>query len=307
MNENKKIEHPRVIVIILQWNNYNDSIECLNTLSKVNYPNFTVIVVDNGSINDAVTRIKTQFPHIQIIETGENLGFEGGNNIGIQYALEQGADYVLLLNNDTVVDSNFLAELVRTAESDQQIGIVAPKIYFFDAPDIIQYAGGKLSLWRGNGYSLREGEKDPGLRGTIEATFITGCAMLIRRKVIEQVGLLDENYFLVVQDVDYSYRALQAGWKLAVCLDAKIWHKVSRATGQDSPLNRYYFTRNRLYFVFRKTKGFWHKAAFALFFPTSRLVNFVLWSLTGKRHRIKPTIRGIVDFLRGRMGKSWEP
>jgi len=228
-----------------------------------------VVVVDNGSTDDSVERIQSSKFKVQscsskfkVIENKKNLGFAEGNNVGIRDALENGADYVCLLNNDTRVDPDFLVELIRTAESDEQIGIVAGKIYFEKGYEfhkdrykenergkVIWYAGGVID-WN-NIYTIHRGvdEIDRGKYDCLKETdFVNGCLSLIKREVFEKIGLFDKKYFLYFEDADLSVRAKKAGFKLVFCPQAKIWHLNSGSSGSGSGLHDYFTTRNRMLF-----------------------------------------------------------
>jgi len=255
---------PRVFIIILNWNGSKDTIECLNSLEALDFRNFEIILVDNGSTDDSISNFKIQIPNFKnkviLIENKENLGFPAGNNVGIRCALNYGADYILLLNSDTVVDSQFLKELVVAAKNNQQAGILGPKIYFFDAPKTIWFAGGKFNWFQGSshiGFGVRENHTNEGAnlmrikREYTNVDFITGCAMLVKKEVFaalgeprptgraapkwraslrgaerEKIGLLDERFFLYYEDTDFCLKAKKAGFKSVFVPRAKIWHKI---------------------------------------------------------------------------------
>lgn len=242
-------EYPKVFVIILNWNGYEVTKECLESLRSIDYPNFEIIVVDNGSSDSSPERFRKNFPDLELIRNPKNLGFTGGNNVGIRRALEHGAVYVLLLNNDTVVAPTFLSELIRVAESDERIGILNPKIYYFDNPRTIWYAGGTFNRWRGFARHVGHRTKDVSRYDEIrEVTFITGCAYLIKSSVIREIGLLDDLFFYTCEDTDWSIRALQAGFKAVYVPSAVIWHKESYDTKRNvgKPFRDFYNIRNSI-------------------------------------------------------------
>jgi GT2 family glycosyltransferase len=257
---------PRTAVIVLNWNNKADTIDCLRSLEGVRYPGFEAVVVDNGSTDGSAVAIREAFPGVRIIETGKNLGFAGGNNAGIRDALALGFDYVLLLNNDTIVSPAFLEELVCAGESDPAIGIVGPRIYYYSEPERIWYAGGTVNYWTGRlehvGFKDLDGEKY-GMAG--ETAMVTGCAMLIKRSVLEKIGLLYEPMFLYFEDSDFCARAARAGFRLAYAPSAKIWHKVSSTTSKLKGVQAYYNIRNWLLFM-RRNAGPQHLAVFIPYF-----------------------------------------
>lgn len=247
----RQMHSPRVTIVILNWNGKNDTIECLNSLNSITYNNHDIFVVDNGSTDGSVECLKALFPGIEIIETGSNLGYAGGNNVGIQQAIDSGADYVLLLNNDIVVDKAFLDELVNVAESDEKIGFVGPKVYFYDYDgrrDVINFAGAKINYYRGA--ILRKGwrESDHGQYDQVEEMgFVEGSCVLVKRQVIEKVGVLDPEYFTYWEDIDWCARGYKAGYMSYYVPKSKIWHKIS--TSNVGMRKIYYMSRNRILFL----------------------------------------------------------
>ena len=259
----------KVFTIIVNWNGYRDTLICLASLAKTSkrFADCTVVVVDNGSTNESVAEIRKKFPKITLLTTGKNLGFTGGNNFGIAYALKHGADFVWLLNNDTFVQENALS-FVKSFD-DPRIGICGSKIYFapehefhFDRYEknergkVFWYAGGIVD-WQ-NMYASHRGvdEVDHGQYDTTaETQFITGCSMLIRRELIEKIGLLDDRYYLYLEDLDYCLRAKRAGYTLLYVPTSILWHVNAGSSARPgNPLHEYYFTRNRLLLGFRYAK-----------------------------------------------------
>lgn len=244
----------RVYIIILNWNNWQETVDCIESCQKLAYPHFVILIVDNGSTDDSEEILKREFPGIQLIQTGQNLGYSGGNNTGIRHALERGADYVWLLNNDTVVDPHCLAKMVQAAEEDEKIGIVGSKIFYHRPPDTLWYAGGDIDLAAGGlTRHIGQDEKDHGKYDRAgETGYITGCSLLARKEMIASIGPLEEKYFLYFEDADWSLRARQQGWRLFYQPEARLWHKEG-AQSERSYANHfiYYFIRNRFFFVRR--------------------------------------------------------
>ncbi len=241
---------PLVVIVLLNWNGVRDTVACVRSVQALAYPNARLIVIDNGSTDDSIPTLRALAARagFQLIETGENLGFPGGCNVGIRRALADGADYVFLLNNDTVIAPDALDLLVRAAESADRIGIVSPKILYFAPSDLVWYGGAEFDprfiVGRQVGYQLR----DDG-RYDLEAgvPWVTGCAMLIGRTTLETVGLLNEDYFFGTEDLDYSLRATGQGYRLRYVPAAKVWHKEAAAAGgRESPPYVYYQVRNIL-------------------------------------------------------------
>jgi len=240
---------PKVSIIVLNWNGRSDTLECLQSLRSVDYVRYDIIVVDNGSEDGSVGAIVRRFPEVKVIETGKNLGYAGGNNVGLNYVLNSDAEFVLLLNNDTIVDSNLVSHLVAAARDHADAAFFSPKIYFYSEPTKIWFAGGKWveakARFFHSGYGLEDTNNQ--FNAIADIDFVCGCALLARTSVIRQIGLLDERFFLVFEDVDWSYRARAAGFRLIFVPEAVLWHKVSRSFGgKTSPVISYFHTRNRL-------------------------------------------------------------
>jgi GT2 family glycosyltransferase len=229
--EKKPGQHRKVTIIILVWNGYDVTRDCLLSLRKIDYPSFETILVDNGSIDSSGEKLVREFPEITVIRNEQNLGFTGGNNVGMRQALKTGTDYLLLLNNDTIVSASFLTEMVRVAESNNRIGMVAPKIYYFEPADKIWYAGGAYVRWKTFPVHFGVRKHDDGRYDEAkEVSFATGCALLVRAETARKVGLLDETFFLSYEDVDWSARAIEAGYKAMYVPSAVIWHRDSFET-----------------------------------------------------------------------------
>ena len=245
----------KVYIIILNWNGQKDTMECLESVYRLHYPDFHVIVVDNGSYDCSVETIGREFPQIILIENSKNLGFTGGNNVGMHRAMQLGADYVWLLNNDTVVDPDSLGRLVDEAENSHQIGMVSPVVHYYDPPEKVQFMGAYAdfeNFTNTNVVDVKELE-DPSVQRNL---VLWGTALLIKREVIEVIGYLSEKYFAYIEDCDFSYRSLRANFRARVRLDARIFHKGSQSTGKHSPIQVYLGTRNNYFLWKDHTIGF---------------------------------------------------
>lgn len=295
----------KIFLIILNWNGKEDTLECLASVKRLEIGGcqLEVVVVDNASTDGSVEEIKTRFKEITILQNNRNLGFAEGNNVGIKYALAHGTDYIILLNNDTLVDKNLINKLLKAMEKDRTIGIVGPKIYFapgfeyhrdrYKAEErgkVIWYAGGKID-WQ-NIYASHRGvdEVDHGQYDKEEETdFVSGCAMMVRKEVFEKIGLLDARYFLYYEDNDLCQRAKRAGFKIFYTPWAFLWHKNAASSEQPgSWIHQYYQTRNRFLFGFKYGKI---RAKVALFRESLKFL-------------IKDGLRrqATVDFYLGRFG-----
>lgn len=227
--EQDRLRKNHVCVVLLNWNGWADTVECLVSLQGLDYREWSVVVVDNGSTDDSVKRIRERFPGIEIIEAGENLGFAAGCNVGIRRAFERNAQFVWLLNNDTKVDRGALRALVDKADSDPKIGAVGSVIYFMDEPRCIQaWGGGFISFWLGRSRHFVLPVHDE------EIDFITGASLLVPRQAFEAIGVLDEGFFLYWEDADFCFRLRGADWRLAVAGESKVWHKLSASVGKKS-------------------------------------------------------------------------
>ncbi|MCX7791538.1 MAG: glycosyltransferase family 2 protein [Chloroflexaceae bacterium] len=241
----------RVAIIVLTYNGLADTLACLASLERLDYPRerYCVVVVDNASQDGTPAAVREACPQVVVIENGANLGFAAGNNVGLRYALAQGYDYALLLNNDTEAAPDMLTELVNAAESDPCAGAVGPIIYYHAAPTRVWSAGGWID-W-GRGISGMEGEvEDRGqFTATREVDFVTGCAMLLRRAALERAGLLDERFFMYFEETEWCVRARRAGFRILFAPRAKLWHKIPLNARFDKEYLAYYMTRNRLLFL----------------------------------------------------------
>jgi len=292
---------PKVYVVILNWNGKDDTVECLNSLKKLSYPNFRVIVVDNASTDGSQELIKRTRPDVELIENSANLGCGGGNNVGIREALKKGADYVFLLNNDTIVDSNLLSILVEVGESSPQIGIIGPKIYPYSEPDKIWAAGAetvRFSYYIGKlrGFNQRDkGQYD--FDGEVD--FLLTCGVMIKREVFELIGLLDADYFYTTEDFDFCLRARKTGFKVFYVSRAMMWHKVAASVGGMgyTPTRKYYSERGKVIFM-KKHAKWWQWPKFLLFAFGSIPYVFVRESLRGNQKAAIAKAKGIYDGFR---------
>lgn len=295
----------KVYIVVLNWNGEDNTIECLNSLKKINYDNYKIVVVDNGSADGSVFEIKKRFPEVEIIENKTNLGFAGGNNIGIKYAMKNQADYILLINNDTITDSNFLIKLVEAGESDKGIGILGPKILFWSEPSRIWFAGGKINWLKNKGVHIGWGEIDNGQYDKIkEVGYLTGCCLLIKKEVINKVGVFPEDYFLYYEDLDFSLRVKNFGYKCIYVYKSKIYHKVSKSTKPGSSEYIYYHTRNGLTLAKRNGSLLSKIILYphCIFLLLKQLVKIVIFPK--KRNWSYAVLKGERDFLLGKMGKA---
>lgn len=233
-----------VYLIILNWNGLNDTLECLESVYAVDYPNFRVIVVDNGSIDDSCREVSSRYPDAVLIRNGENLGFAEGNNVGIRFALKHGAEYIFLLNNDTVVDSQILKELCLASQELNDRAVLGAQIYYYSEPEKIWYAGAEWD----SANSVFHHIKDELCKNAVVMTdYACGCALFFSAGISEEIGFLESKYFLTFEETDWCYRAKRAGIDSYCVANAKVYHKISTSFGGSaSPLMSYFLTRNSL-------------------------------------------------------------
>ncbi len=293
----------QVQIIILNWNGYSDTSELLDSLKLINTPEIKIIVVDNHSFGNDVGLLENNYKgYIQILKNDLNLGFAGGNNIGIKKALESNSNFILLINNDTIVESNFLSVLLDSFKLNEKLGIIAPQINYYNEPKKVWSAGGKISKIRGSGFAITNKLENELAQTDRYVEFVSGCCMLIKKEVFQTVGLFDENYFLYLEDTDLCHRVNKAGYKIVVTPKSKIFHKVNKSTQNNySTLPLYYTTRNRLYFA---KKNFSETFIFTfLYILISMLLKSIYWIVTGRTKNIITVKNAILDFIGFRMGK----
>ena len=270
--------NPLVSIISVNWNQSEMTHQMVKSLKEMTYDNVEIIIVDNGSTKGDLTPIKEEFADVKILRSEKNLGFAGGNNIAFEQA--QGK-YILLLNNDTEVEHCLLEPIVGLMEEDDSIGIVSPKICFYDEPNRIQYAGASsINPITSRGVKYGHKQEDTGEFTHIKQTDLAnGACMMVRKDVIDQVGGLYEHYFLYYEEHDFCERAKKAGYKIYYCGVSNIYHKVSASTGQLSALKTYYLNRNRLLFLRRNVTGliYWVSVLYYLMIAAPKqLASFVL-------------------------------
>ncbi len=300
---------PLVAYVILNWNQAELTLGCLESLSKQDYERYVIIVVDNGSTDGSPVLISQAHSEVILVEEDENKGYSFGNNVGIQCALEQHADYVCLLNNDTLIEPTMLTQMVRVAQSDPQIGMVGPTMYYADPSSMI-WAGANKIDWR-QACAIRNGLGKSGVpdaQTPVQADYIDTCAILVKREVIEKIGLMNPAYFINFDDLDWNVRARRAGYKIVYAPAACMWHKVSAAMGLASPATTYYMTRNSLLFFSRNAPGIWRFWA-PLRIMSRTLRTILAWSIKTKYHtetyrrKRDANVLALRDFSLAKFGK----
>lgn len=257
---------PRVAIIIINWNGYEYTKRCLESLYVCKYPNFRICLVDNASTDGSGDRLYQEFPGQHHINMSENTGFTGGNNVGMQWALGEGFECIMLLNNDTTVEPDFLSYLVESIQANPALAAVQPKMYFMHDKNKIWNAGGKFNKYLGITRSIGIGKLDSGQFDQSGHTdWITGCCLLVKSEVIRQVGMLDDRFFAYWEDVDWSFRMKSSGWQLWYDPRSKIYHVAGAASntkekgkeGFLSPMAIYLEVRNHMIIVKKYGKMPW--------------------------------------------------
>ena len=239
---------PKVIAITLNWNGKEWLDDCLTSVLAMDYPNFETVMVDNGSTDGSVEFVGDKFPSVHVVETGSNLGYARGFNAGLTYAAANGAEYFLIMNNDTVIDQGAVSALVETAQSEERAGFVTGKIYFYDQPDTFQTVGKMEDPITWNGHHIGWMERDEGQYETVEErVFLDDVMTLVDRRLYDEVGGYDPQFFLQAEEIDWQARAKKKGWRFYYTPEAKLWHRVSMSMGGfGNPVGRYFDTRSHM-------------------------------------------------------------
>ncbi len=306
----------KIATILVNWNNIKDTRECLHSLKAVTYPDHHLILVDNGSSDSSYEILKEEFPHVQHVRSETNLGFAGGNNLGIKIALEQGADAVILLNNDTTVDHDFVASFAAFHEKERS-AILGGKIYQYFQKDLIDHLGGYWDPHRLNFrlFGLNESNAQSHLDHPFELDYIVGCCMFIPKKVFEKIGYFDERFFLIWEESDFCTRAKKEGFKNIYVPDVKIYHKGSQSFSGGSSHSSYYWYRNRILWIKKHYSPFdyhkiflshilpeWIRMAKHCFFEYIRFGLFKKTETEKKARRNLAALHGGFDHFLGKYG-----
>ena len=293
----------RISVISVNYNGYDLTCAMIDSLRRHVTTPLEIVIVDNGSTRDEAAPLRERYPDIKVLRSERNLGFAGGNNLGFAAAT---GDCLLLLNNDTEVTDDTLHYLRETLDGDRSIGAVCPKIRFFAPPQHIQFAG-YTPLTR---ITLRNaligfGEPDDGRYDTPHDTpYAHGAAMMVRRETLEKAGPMPEIYFLYYEELDWSVRIREAGYRIAYDPRATVFHKESATTGRQSPLRSYYLTRNRLLFARRNRRGAARRLSVVYQLGVALPKSVLTALLHGRRDLAAAVLRGARDFLRHKTGKE---
>jgi GT2 family glycosyltransferase len=292
----------KIAIIILHWKNSDDTLECLASVFKIEDSHFEVILVDNGSSD--LPRIKENYPDLHYVENGENLGYAEGNNRGIAFALAKGFAFIFLLNNDTLVHKDILTAFREASRSRREAAVFGAKIYKYDEPTLLWYAGGEVDPVSMRCYHLGYAQSDLEKKWEEikETGYACGCALFIKADAIRKVGVLEPKFFLIWEEIDWCFRMRKAGFSSLFVPQAKVWHKVSSSFegGNHGPLWHYFYARNRLLFLKRH-------------FPLTKRLCFYRDSLFKEVHHLfknrakaceRAALRGVRDYFLRRYGKG---
>lgn len=309
---------PLVSIILLNYKGAEDTIACLQSLQKITYSNYRIIIADNASPDDSMIQIssylESQSPDdmnifdspskavlnsshprkFTLLQTGCNGGYGYGNNIAIKYALKMRTDYVLVLNNDTVVEPLFLEPMVKMCEEDKNIGIVSGQIFYYDKPEVFWFNGGIFNKYSGKTEHIDWGKKNIGQKPLLDSTFITGCLWLIPKHIFDIVGFINEEYFMYVEDIEFTQRVLENGYALKVSENTRIWHKVGSSSGAElTEFSVYWMTKNKLKYMVENTQ--FH--CWVGFFYTGFFKFFVYWLMIRRYDLIKAQFKGLIHYF----------
>lgn len=243
-----KIKKNRIGIVIVNYNGANYQNECIESIYKSTYTNFDIVVVDSGSTDNSVEKLSNAFPDVKIIRNNDNIGVAAGNNIGIDYFMENNFEYIMLMNNDVEIEDKLIERLLDKADENT---ITVPKIYYYQPSDMLWFAGGELDWKHGTSFHIGINEKDDKQYDKEKViSYSPTCCMLIHRNIIEQIGKMDERYFMYYDDTDFCARvSYNENFIIKYIPDAMLWHKVSSSSGEGSPLKTYYCTRNKLIYM----------------------------------------------------------
>lgn len=271
---------PNVTVVVLNWNGWKDTLQCLNSLQQLSAPKPQILLIDNHSTDGSVAHIRQAHPDLEILETPSNLGFGGGCNVGIRHAMDRGADYVWLINSDATVEPYTLSAMVRLAEGQPAVGAVGSVIFELAAPD-------RVELWGGGWVNLWLGRSKPRM-APAPLAFVSGASMLLRARALEQTGLFDaQRFFMYWEDTDLGFRLRRQGWQLATAADSRVWHRGSGSLGKGNPTADAYFVCSAVRFFRRHAP--WP------FLASAALVGSLLAKrlLLGQWPRVRAVLRGL--------------
>ena len=298
------VQSYKVIIILVNWNGSIDTLECIESLNQSTLSSYRIIVVDNGSTLENLQILKSSSYKFDLIETGKNLGYTGGNNAGITEAIKFNSEYILLLNNDTIVKEDTLLNLSVAADLVPDAGLISPKILFYPEKNLIWSADANFNYFTLMGKMIGYKKKDIDIYNNAKYTdYITGCAMLIRKEVIDRIGMLDDNFFATCEDIDYCLRAKSNGYNIFYAPSSVVYHKEAASSGSyDSPQYTYYTTRGYFLLHNKWAKNFIHLIFSQLYYFLYCLKRVLNFMFNGNLKGILAIFFAIKDSIFGKYG-----
>lgn len=302
MSEQKLVQIPLAVIVVINWNNPGDTIICIKSINYLNYTNYHVLIIDNGSDDDSLRLLSEATkdnPRFTVMETGDNLGFSGGVNYGIVKASEMKADYIWLLNNDTEVAPDCLSNLIKAMEENSDVAIAGSKILLASERNTIWHAGATFAMYTGQPQHLGMGAdiNDPAYSSNKFVDYVTGSSLIIRKNDIETIGFMDDRFYLYYEEADLCYRARNHGLKILYVAESKLWHKVA-ASSTGYHVRAYYEVRNRLLFTIK------HKRSQFLSVLRYLIIQEFLKPLYRGNYKLaKSALLGFSDFFTAKFGR----
>jgi hypothetical protein len=286
-----------VWIVIPTWNRHDDLLACLHSLRKMTYQPVEILVVDNASEDESSASVRNLFPEVNILQLAENLGAPKASNIGFEHALAQGADYVLRLDSDTIVSPDFLEPLVEKAEEDPTIGVVSPKIYYYDPPDLIWYAGVDAHPWHFGSVNDLNNTRDSKVSHQSRVVdYVWGAAMLISREVLKKTKGFDPDFFIYYEEIDFCLRVKAFGYKIWMVSDSYIWHKIGSSA--NNSWTAYHWNRSKMLLYRKHAKHFFHFLYLFAYAMLYAICSPIFLGKSGNRGPFKSAIKGLFTGLR---------
>lgn len=300
-----RIESPFVVATVLNYNGWKDAVECVNSLLSSSYANLKIVVIDNCSTDNSVDELSrlADGKRVELVKTDANLGSAGGTAFAIRHAMKNNADFIFALSNDLVVPADAIDALVNAMVSDHAIGVISPKIMYYDRPERIWSCGFLMNHWLARGTDLVNRVRRSGHNAEIlDVDMLIGGVMFLRRALLEQVGFVDERYFFQNEEYEFFDRIRKGGWRVKVAMNTSVLHKVGQTIGTESYDRWYYGTRNRLLYI-RESLPLLQRITAKSFFYGTRPIKFCQWLFKGKADLIRATFEGWWDYRRCKLGK----
>jgi len=296
------MNYPPVVILLLNYNRHEDTVDSVRSLKACTYPSLSIVVIDNGSTDQSARQLQEKLPGTPVLETGRNLGYTGGINAGLRHVTGKGFAYALLLNNDTVVEPDFLEKLVEPLEKNDRAAAASGTIFCHHDRNLVWYAGGRMVPWRGLAVHESKGLriKRSDLNRVREVSFVTGCMILLRASALERVGLEDERFFMYLDDIELSLRISQRGYTMLYVPQSVIYHKVLGE--KESAFKLYYSVRNRLLLI-RSLAGIVQRSIAAAYFLVVISIKLLYWRFRNPRF-FRAAWWGLADSIRGRFGEG---